>query len=111
MISISVVPRTRWGKALTLPLAAGAPAEDVLAAIEHLESDERGSLVVVLDALDKAKASRDIARRLLLPLARDLGVKVLVGTRPGRDAVLLKAFDIRRWYAGWTIRSDSTRTT
>ena len=80
------------GTALTLPLPADASVEDVLAAIEGLDSDERGSLVVVLDALDEAKAPRDIVRRLLLPLARDLGVKVLTGTRPGRDGMLLEAF-------------------
>ena len=71
--------------ALTLPVAADAPVEDVLAAVGDLDPAERGRLVVVLDALDEARAPRDIARRLLVPLARDLGVKVLAGTRPGRD--------------------------
>ena len=46
---------------------------------------------MVLDGLDEAQAPRDIARRLLVPLARDLGVKVLTGTRPGRDGELLAA--------------------
>ena len=36
---------------------------------------ERSDLVVVLDALDEAKTPREIARRLLVPLARDLGVQ------------------------------------
>ena len=78
--------------ALTLPVAAGAPVEDVLAAAGDLDPAERGGLVVVLDALDEARAPRDIARQLLVPLARDLGVKVLAGTRPGRDEELLAAF-------------------
>jgi hypothetical protein len=80
---------------LTLPVAAGAPVEDVLAAAEDLDPAERGGLVVVLDALDEARTPRDIARQLLVPLARDLGVKVLAGTRPGRDEELLAAFGER----------------
>ena len=71
--------------ALALPVAAGAPVDDVLAAIGDLDPAERGGLAVALDALDEARQPRQIARRLLLPLARDLGVKVLAGTRPGRD--------------------------
>jgi len=80
--------------ALALPVAAGAAVEDVLAAVEDLDPAERTGLVVVLDALDEAqaKARREIAWGLLLPLARDLGVKVLAGTRPGRDPELLRAF-------------------
>ena len=81
--------------ALTLPVAAGAPVEDVLAAVEDLDPAERGGLVVVLDALDEARTPRDIARQLLAPLARDLGVKTLAGTRPGRDEELLAAFSER----------------
>ena len=81
--------------ALTLPVAADAAVEDVLAAVGDLDPAERGGLVVVLDALDEARAPRDIARQLLVPLARDLGVKVLVGTRPGRDEELLAAFGER----------------
>jgi WD40 repeat protein len=81
--------------ALTLPVAAGAPVEDVLAAVGDLDPPERGGLVVVLDALDEARAPRDIARQLLVPLARDLGVKVLAGTRPGRDEELVAAFGER----------------
>jgi len=81
--------------ALALPVAAGAAVEDVLAAVEHLDPAKRGSLVVVLDALDEARTPREIARRLLLPLARDLGVKVLAGTRPGPDGELLEAFGER----------------
>jgi WD40 repeat protein len=81
--------------ALMLPVAAGAPVEDVLAAAGDLDPAERGGLVVVLDALDEARAPRDIARQLLVPLARDLGVKVLAGTRPGRDEELLASFGER----------------
>ena len=81
--------------ALALPVAAGAPVEDVLAAIGDLAPAERSGLVVVLDALDEAAAPRDIAHQLLVPLARDLGVKVLAGTRPGRDEELLAAFGER----------------
>ena len=81
--------------ALTLPVAADAAVEDVLAAAGDLDPAERGGLVVVLDALDEARAPRDIARQLLVPLARDLGVKVLAGTRPGRDEELLAAFGER----------------
>lgn len=81
--------------ALTLSVAAGAAVEDVLAAVGDLDPAVRGGLVVVLDALDEARAPRDIARQLLLPLARDLGVKVLAGTRPGRDEELLAAFGER----------------
>ena len=77
--------------ALTLPVAADAAVEDVLAAVGDLDPAERGGLVV-LDALDEARAPRDIARQLLVPLARDLGAKVLAGTRPGRDEELLAAF-------------------
>ena len=77
--------------ALTLPVAAHAPVEDVLAAAGDLDPAERAGLVVVLDALDEARTPRDIARQLLVPLARDLGVKVLAGTRPGRDEELLAA--------------------
>ena len=81
--------------ALTLPVAAGAAVEDVLEAVQDLGPVERAGLVVVLDALDEAKTPRQIARQLLLPLARDLGVKVLAGTRPGRDGELLAAFGER----------------
>ena len=81
--------------ALALPVAADAAAEDVLAAVGDLDPAERGGLVVVLDALDEARTPRDIARQLLVPLARDLGVKVLAGTRPGRDEELLAAFGER----------------
>ena len=81
--------------ALTLPVAAGGAVEDVLAAAGDLDPAKRGGLVVVLDALDEARAPRDIARQLLVPLARDLGVKVLAGTRPGRDEELLAAFGER----------------
>ena len=54
-------------------------------------------LVVVLDALDEAVTpaeARAIASKLLVALARDaadVGVKVLVGTRPGPDAMFLRA--------------------
>ena len=81
--------------ALALPVAAAAPVEDVLAVVRDLDPAERAGLVVVLDALDEARQPRQIARRLLLPLARDLGVKVLAGTRPGRDEELLAAFGER----------------
>ncbi len=81
--------------ALTLPVAAGAAVEDVLAAVGDLDPAERGGLVVVLDALDEARTPREVARQLLVPLARDLGVKVLAGTRPGRDEELLAAFGER----------------
>ena len=81
--------------ALTLPVAVGAAVEDVLAAAGDLGPAEQGGLVVVLDALDEARAPRDIARQVLVPLARDLGVKVLAGTRPGRDEELLAAFGER----------------
>ena len=80
--------------ALALPVA-GAAVEDVLAAVGDLDPAQRDDLVVVLDALDEAKTPREIARRLLLPLARDLGVKVLAGTRPGRDDELLAVFGER----------------
>ena len=80
--------------ALALPVPARVAVEDVLAAVGDLDPAERLSLVV-LDALDEAKTSRQIARRLLLPLAHDLGVKVLAGTRPGRDEELLAAFGER----------------
>ena len=43
----------------------------------------------------RRRTPREIARQLLLPLARDLGVKVLAGTRPGRDEELLAAFGER----------------
>jgi WD40 repeat protein len=78
--------------ALSLPVPAGAAADDVLAAIKDLDPADRACLVVVLDALDEARAPQQVVRRLLLPLARDLGVKVLVGTRPGRNDELLAAF-------------------
>jgi len=81
--------------ALALPVAADAAAEDVLAAVGDLDPAERGGLVVVLDALDEARTPRDIARQLLVPLARDLRVKVLVGSRPGREEELLAAFGER----------------
>jgi len=81
--------------ALALPVAADAAAEDVLAAVGDLGPAERGGLVVVLDALDEARTPRDIVRQLLVPLARDLGVKVLAGTRPGRSEELLAAFGER----------------
>jgi len=80
---------------LALPVVRGARVEDVLAAVADLPPAEREGLVVVLDALDEAHAPRDIARRLLVPLARDLKVKVLVGTRPGRDDKLLKTLGER----------------
>jgi hypothetical protein len=83
--------------ALTLRVAPGSPVEDVLEAVKDLDSAERTSLVVVVDALDEAqpRAAREIARRLLMPLARDLGVKVLVGTRPGLGGELLLALGER----------------
>ena len=82
--------------ALMLPVAADATVGDVLAAIGDLDPAERAGLVVV-DALDEAQARmpREIARRLLVPLVRDLGVKVLAGTRPGRDDELLRVFGER----------------
>ena len=79
-------------KALALPVAADAPVEDVLAVVGALDPEERAGLVMVLDALDEARQARQIAQRLLLPLARDLGVQVLAGTRTGRDEELLAAF-------------------
>ncbi len=78
--------------ALSLPVPAGAPVADVLSALEGLDPAERACLVVVLDALDEAREPQAIVRSLLLPLARDLGVKVLTGTRSGRDDELLSAF-------------------
>jgi hypothetical protein len=81
--------------ALTLPVAADAAVKDVLAAAGDLDPVERDGLVVVLDALDEARTPRDIARQVLVPLARDLGVKVLAGTRPGRDEELLAALGER----------------
>jgi hypothetical protein len=78
--------------ALTLPVPEDATVTDVLAAVGDLEPAERSDLVVVLDALDEAKTPREIAWRLLLPLARDLGVKVVAGARPGRDEELLAVF-------------------
>ena len=41
--------------ALTLPVAADAAVDDVLAAVGDLDPAERGGLVVVLDALDEAR--------------------------------------------------------
>ena len=81
--------------ALMLPVAPDAAVDDVLAAMADLDQSERDALVVVLDALDEAKTPREIARRLLVPLTRNLGVKVLAGTRPGRDDDLLKVFGER----------------
>jgi WD domain, G-beta repeat len=81
--------------ALALPVAARAAVEDVLAAVRDLDPAERSGLVVVLDALDEARTPREIACQLLVPLARDLDVKVLAGTRPGRDEELLTAFGDR----------------
>src|SRR5216683_829754 len=81
--------------ALGLPVSAGAPVEDVLHGLENLLPAERDGLVVVVDALDEAQAPRDIVRQLLVPLARDLRVRVLAGTRPGRDDQLLAAFGER----------------
>ena len=81
--------------ALALPVAADMAVEDVLAAARDLGLAGRDSPVVVLDALDEARTPREIARQLLVPLARDLGVKVLAGTRPGRDEELLGAFGDR----------------
>ncbi|MGH8904289.1 MAG: trypsin-like peptidase domain-containing protein, partial [Egibacteraceae bacterium] len=57
--------------------------------------------VVVVDGLDEAVTAgeaRAIAARLLVPLARDaadVGVKVLVGTRPGPDGVFVRALGAR----------------
>ena len=81
--------------ALALPVAADVAVEDVLAAAGDLDLAGRDRPVVVLDALDEAWTPREIARHLLIPLARDLGVKVLAGTRPGRDEELLGAFGER----------------
>jgi WD40 repeat protein len=77
--------------ALEVPVAADAGTAAVLAALSELEAAELGRLVVVADALDEALTPREIARRLLVPLARDLRVKVLVGSRPGRDQELLSS--------------------
>jgi WD40 repeat protein len=58
-------------------------------------------LVVVVDGLDEAVTAgevRAIAVKLLVPLARDaadVGVKVVVGTRPGPDGVFLRALGAR----------------
>ena len=81
--------------ALALPVPPGATVDDVLAAVADLDPAERDELVVVVDALDEAKTPRQIARRLLLPLVRDLEIKLLTGTRPGRDDGLLAAFGDR----------------
>jgi len=80
---------------LTLPVPNDATVNDVLAAVGDLEPAQRSDLVVVLDALDEAKTPREVAWRLLLPLARDLGVKVVTGARPGRDEELLAVFGER----------------
>ena len=77
---------------LDLRVAADASVGEVRDAVEHLDLAERSGLVVVVDALDEAKTPRDIARKLLRPLARDLGVKVLTGTRLGREDEVLSAF-------------------
>ena len=77
---------------LALPVEAGAAVSEVLAAAGDLDLAERTGLVVAVDALDEAKTPREIVRRMLVPLARDLGIKVLSGTRPGRDGELLAAF-------------------
>jgi hypothetical protein len=76
---------------LALPVADGATLDEVLAAVGDPDRADRARLVVVVDALDEAQEPRQIARELLLPLARDLGVRVLAGTRPGRDEELLAA--------------------
>ena len=81
--------------ALTLSVPKDATVADVLAAIEDLEPSERSDLVVVLDALDEAQTPREIAWRLLIPLASDLRVKVVTGTRPGQDDELLAVFGER----------------
>jgi WD40 repeat protein len=78
--------------ALALPVATGAAVHEVLDAIGRLDLTERARLVVVLDALDEARLPRQIAREVLLPMARDLGVKVLAGTRSGQRDILLEAF-------------------
>jgi WD40 repeat protein len=82
--------------------------EDVVAAITQsteLDADSPDSLIdgllerdrpctIVVDALDEAVEPTGIAGKLLRPLAEDaapVGVRVLVGTRPGPDDELLRA--------------------
>lgn len=76
--------------------AVSEDTEEPSALISHLQ--HRGQpFVLVVDALDEAaslEAARDIASRLLVPLAQDLGVvgsKVLVGTRRGPNDLHLRS--------------------
>ncbi|MGH4007532.1 MAG: WD40 repeat domain-containing protein [Pseudonocardiaceae bacterium] len=60
-------------------------------------SDRKPSppLGVVVDAVDEAAAPERLVRELLVPLARmaeRAGVRLLVGTRPGQDRRLVRAF-------------------
>jgi hypothetical protein len=80
--------------------AVSSMTDDPDVLIAQLRQRGRG-LVVVVDALDEAVTpgeARAIAVKLLVPLARDaadVGVKVLVGTRPGPDQVFLQALGAR----------------
>jgi WD40 repeat protein len=70
-------------------LAADTPDLLIDALLERAEP-----CTIVVDALDEAVEPTALAGRLLRPLAADaasVGVRVLVGTRPGRDDDLLKS--------------------
>ncbi|WP_162596801.1 trypsin-like peptidase domain-containing protein [Streptomyces sp. NEAU-S7GS2] len=96
--------------ALAVPVPAEASVEDVREALREYCAEESDGLVVVVDALDEAAEPRRIARNLLVPLAEDLGGKVLVGTRPGRGDGLLTALGAEQIYRlnqdPWFTRQD-----
>jgi WD40 repeat protein len=67
-------------------------AADLLAALSNCE---RHDAVIVVDAVDEALTPDRLVRELLAPLARGgarSGVRLLVGTRPGRDRRLVRPF-------------------
>ncbi len=91
--------------------ARGRTVDEVAAAVARevgIEAHDSDSLLValsdrqpapplgvVVDAVDEAAAPERLVRELLVPLARmakRAGVRLLVGTRPGQDRRLVRAF-------------------
>ena len=58
-------------------------ADSAMALLEDLDATpERGSRVIVVDAIDEATSPGTLLRNLLVPLASQPGIKVVIGARP-----------------------------
>ena len=87
--------RTAAEVAATIAHVVNVNAHDEVSLLAGLADAEVGGAVVAVDAVDEASRPERLVRDLLAPLARvgpRSGVRLLVGSRPGRDGHLLRAF-------------------